>query len=197
MFAQKSKSSMNIRIGMLALALTMALSAVANAQPTIRFRFGVTSVKLSDGFVEAVSGLGVHVDNIRPASLRRGKARFPIPGGAIDAANLRGQILHVGGLSLEAGGTRVELSEFIIDTREPGAPVLTGLAAVNGEVVDRIDLFKLVLTTPQASGRRLRIRDVQVLLTSTAADTLNAVFGVEAFVEDFEIGIAKVFAIIR
>ena len=91
-----------------AVLFAMALANTAEAQPTVRFIYGATSVELSDAFVSAIGGLGAHVDDISRASLRRGVARFPIPGGAIDLADLRGEILHLGGLKISAGATTVD-----------------------------------------------------------------------------------------
>lgn len=118
--------------------------------------------------------------------------RYPIPTGALDLADLRGDIFHAGGLSLSAGSTVVELRSFIIDTT--GEPVLTGLVSVNGDVVGRVPLFDLATTqAPEIVGRRGILLDgVEVTLTDTAAGALNGIFGVTAFEEGLPIGVATV-----
>ena len=96
-------------------------------------------------------------------------------------------------LRLVAGETVVDLKQFIIDTT--AAPVLTGLAKVNGSVVGRIPLFKVslpALDLPLPSARKLVISGAGLTLTPEGAAALNSIFGVTAFVEDFPIGTARV-----
>lgn len=155
---------------------------------------GRTTVVLSEGFVNALPTLGVTPAAIAPARLNphSGRVKFPIPTGAIDLASLKGDIFHRGGLELAVPGVKVSLLNFIIDTTGK-KPVLTGIAAVNGEVVDRLRLFYLELTeAPAVADSTLKIRKVTVKLTKTAAETLNAVFSVEAFTPGFVVGEAYV-----
>ncbi len=172
--------------------LTAGLAGPALAAPTVQVAGGNTSVELSDALVDALGTLGVRVGPIRPARLDDGRARFPIPGGALDLETARGDVFHVGGLLLVAGGTGVELLDFIIDTTG-STPVLTGLVSVDGDLVGRVPLFDLGLTSAPELGRRgrLEIRGVDVTLTAAAAQALNDIFGVSAFVEGFEIGVAR------
>ena len=84
----------------------------------------------------------------------------------------------------------MELLNFIIDTTDL---VLTGQVTVDGDLVARIPLFNLELTTPpEVKNIKLTIRNVNVTLTAEAADALNAVFAVDA---DFSIGEAWVKAL--
>jgi hypothetical protein len=180
-------------------AATMALGT-AWAAPTAQLRGGDTTVELSPDFVNALVGLGVEPGRIKPGSLKlnKGTVSFPIPGGAIDAESLAGDIFHTGGLTLAVPGTTVSLLNFIISTT--GEPILTGIAAVNGDVVDRIPLFDLDLSAAiveVGNKNQLRVGPVGVTLTDVAADTLNSVFGVDAFTEGFPIGTAYVKAKIR
>jgi hypothetical protein len=178
-------------------ALAVGAVSSAAAAPTVQIVDGKTSVELSQDLVEALGALGVTPGAIRPGklSLRKGKALFPIPGGRIDLETLKGDIFHNGGLTLTGGDTTVGLSQFIIDTTDE--PVLTGLVEVNGSIVGRLPLFKLDLSTAtvKAKGRYIFIGGVGVGLTMEAADALNGAFSVSAFVEDFPIGMARVFAI--
>jgi len=177
-----------------ALILTLALVIPAHAAPTVRPFAGKTTVQPSEDFAGALEALGIELGIIRPAYERRGYISFRIPGGAIDLGSLNGEILHLGGLSLTDGdGTRVELLNFIIDTTDL---VLTGQVTVDGDLVARIPLFNLELTTPpEVKNIKLTIRNVNVTLTAEAADALNAVFAVDAFVPDFSIGEAWVKAL--
>jgi len=173
--------------------LLLALAAQpAAADPTAQVEGGRTSVELSEGFVTALGSLGVAPGAIEPARLKRGRASFPIPGGALDLETARGDVFHLGGLTLGAGGTTVGLLNFVIDTT--GEPVLTGLVSVNGDLVGRVPLFDLELTEAPELRRwgGLRIDGVNVTLTAEAANALNMIFGVSDFVEGFEIGVARV-----
>lgn len=181
-------------------AAPFAITPTASfAAPTVRVSGNATVVAPSHDFVSALSGLGVAASSLGIAVLADGRAYFPISSGAVDAANARGEINHLGGLVLTAGTVRVELSDFLIETT--GTPRLTGLVVANGDVVGRIPLFSLALpnlSLPlQPAGRLLRIPGVGVTLTNDAAQALNATFGVSAFVAGFNIGTAEVRAVIR
>ena len=103
-------------------------------------------------------------------------------------------MFHTGGLTLAVPGTKVYLLNFVISTTGEGAPVLTGIASVNGDVVARIPLFDLDLSALTVDGNKKKIMlgEVGLALTAVAADTLNNVFGTDAFVEGFVIGTASV-----
>ncbi len=108
---------------------------------------------------------------------------------------VQGIVNHEGsGLSLEAGGTLVELENFDVD---PGKSVLTGDVSVNGEVAaEDAELFFL-------DGRTLNPLEVNddgtavlqgttVKLKQSAADLLNDTFKIDALAGDFVIGVATI-----
>ena len=198
-FISHSKQFAASAVVALALVGVTASFNAVEAAPTVRLSGQATVVALSQDLVGALSSLGVQPSALGYSALIKGHAYFPISSGAIDAATAKGEILHFGGLRLTAGSTRVELSDFIIDTT--GAPRLTGLVTANGDVVGRIALFNLGL--PQLSlplapqGRRLVVPNVAVTLTQEAATALNGAFNVRAFQPGFNIGEAKVSAWIR
>jgi hypothetical protein len=153
---------------------------------------GATVVTPSEGFTNALGSLGVAVQPLKGKQLR-----FPIIAGAADLATARAEIAHSNGLALSAGETRVELSNFVIDTT--ASPVLTGLVVANGSVVGRVPLFKVGLPAglelPLAPAKgKLVLAGTTLTLTADAAAALNAAFGVTAFAEDFLIGSATVTA---
>jgi hypothetical protein len=176
----------------LALASALMLATPAFADPTVQVGGGRTRVVLSDELLGALTALAVTPERIRPGKLKNGFVEYPIPTGALDLADLRGDIFHAGGLALSAGETTVELRSFVIDTT--ATPVLTGLVSVNGDLVGRVPLFELELTqAPEVRGRRgILLENVEVTLTDAAADALNDIFGVSAFVEGLPIGVASV-----
>lgn len=181
----------------LVIAAALAFTAgQAAAAPTVSTLGGDTRVTLSSTFLGALDSLGVAASPSFPASIRNGKARFPIPTGEIDAASFKGEIVHNGGLNLRAGDLTVNISSFVIDTTG-SAPVLTGLVKANDSLVGRIVLFDLALGAApvvQSNGRygSLRINDVAVTLNAEAAAALNGAFGVTAFTAGIPIGTARV-----
>lgn len=187
------------RLSLAIVAMVFMLTLVSQAQsaPTVRLFGGLTSLELSEDLVAALGTLNLTPDVIEPGALREGFARFPISGGGIDQASLAGDIFHVGGLAFtSADGTTVEVFNFVIDTLSE-QPVLTGLVAVNDDLVGRIPLFNLSLANVQVEEPRfgLTLQGAAVSLTADAANALNAAFGVEAFVEGFNVGVAAVSAL--
>src|SRR3712207_3602422 len=98
-----------------------------------------TAVKLDAGFVEALTALKVTPGPVGDAKITSGgSAVFPIPGGngtyykpGSVSPYVQGLINHDGsGLSREAGGKKVELTDFVVD---PGKSVLTGKVTVDGQ----------------------------------------------------------------
>jgi hypothetical protein len=179
------------------IAATFALTGVAQAAPSAKISNGYTLVELAPTFVTALTSLNVAPGQVLPGILG-GVAYFPITGGRIDLANAKGEIPHAGGLSLTAGSTKVELTDFIITTLG-AAPQLTGIVTANGSVVGRIPLFnvalpaelRLPLAAPAAEQAFL-LHGARLTLTAEAAGALNGAFGVTAFASGFGIGVAAV-----
>lgn len=182
-----------------ACALGIGLAGAAQAAPTVGTYSGTTTVELDGGFVAALGSLGVELGLAGNASAGAAGVGFPIPAGEIDLGTAAGQIIHTGGITLTAGELTITLSSFIIDTTG-ASPVLTGLVKSNNDLLFRAPLFDLQLpaglTLPLRTSRlgRLPLPDVGMTLTAEAADLLNAVFEVDAFVEGFVIGEASVLA---
>lgn len=176
-------------------------SGAVHAAPTETTRAGTTSVRLSDGFLNALSSLNVTPEAIAPGRItetRRGAfASFKITTGAFDRGTTKAEIAHEGGLRLTAGSTVVELSSFVIDLLG-NTPVLTGLVVINDSLVPaRVPLFKLAPGSVWPGDNVLRVDRVDVRLTKAAADALNDAFQVGAFKEDIQIGTASVTAILE
>lgn len=154
---------------------------------------GSTDLTLDPGTAQALTGLGVTAAPIGPAeALPSGALSFPITGGMADTASFAGQVRHSGGISLTAGSTTVELTEFTINV--DAEPDLT--AMVGGQ---RVSILNLDLSSLEASvkGRKITLGNVKTNLTKAAADALNAAFGVSAFTEGLTLGTAKVNALAR
>jgi hypothetical protein len=200
---RKTKKNHRVR-NMKKLLLTAAICSLtlitSHADPTVGLRYGATSVKLSTTTTDALTALEVKPSALSGSYLYGSYAYFPIFGGALDLENAKGEILHSGGLKFKKGDVSVTLAGFSIDTTG-AAPVLTGLAAVNGDVVGRIPIFNVVLpegfSVPLPESSSLRLSDVKLTLTETAAGALNASFGVTAFAAGLDIGTARVHSSVR
>jgi hypothetical protein len=161
-----------------------------------------TEVTLDSGFVDALGTL-----KLTPAPVGDGKitkagvARFPITGGNVTyyepgsvSPFVQGEIDHDGsGLSLTGGGKTVELTDFVVD---PGASLLTGKVAVDGEVAaESAPLFFLdgrTLEPLQAAGSTAVLEGTTVKLKDEAATLLNDTFGTDALAGGLVIGVAKI-----
>jgi hypothetical protein len=161
-----------------------------------------TAVTLDGGFVEALTSLKVTPGPVGDAEIsKQGVASFPITGGNVTyyepgtvSPFVQGELAHDGsGLSLEAGGKKVELTDFLID---PGASVLTGKVSVDGEVAaESAPLFFLdgrTLNPLETEGNTAILEGTTVKLKAEAADLLNQTFAIDALKEGLVIGVAKI-----
>ena len=162
-----------------------------------------TAVALDAGFVEALTSLKVTPGPVGDATISKaGVASFPITGGNVTyyepgtvTPYVQGLINHDGsGLSLTAGGKKVELENFDVD---PGKSVLTGDVSVDGtEAVADAPLFSLdgrTLKPLQAKDDGTAVLEgTTVKLTEEAAALLNETFGITALEAGLVIGIAKI-----
>jgi hypothetical protein len=165
---------------------------------------GATRVTLDAGFVKALTSLKVTPAPVGDAKISaKGVASFPITGGNVTyykpgtvSPFVQGKIDHDGsGLSLTAGDTKVELTDFVID---PGASVLTGKVSVNGEVAaESAPLFFLDGSTLKAlrlasNDKKAILEGTTVKLKQEAADLLNKTFKIDALKAGLVIGVAKI-----
>ncbi|PRY67298.1 hypothetical protein B0I08_107194 [Glaciihabitans tibetensis] len=164
-----------------------------------------TQVTLDAGFVEALTTLGLTPGVIGGATLTDGVLAFPITGGNVDYYDpqedyrpyVQGSIEHDGsGISLTAGETVVELTDFRID---PGTSQLFGTVTANGaEVGQDIYIFNLDGSTlnpldEDAEGNAV-LEGTTVLVSPDAAGLLNDTFGTDAVTDKLVVGIAKITA---
>lgn len=164
-----------------------------------------TQVTLDAGFVEALTTLGLTPGVLGGATLTDGVLAFPITGGDVDYYDpaedyrpyVQGSIEHEGsGISLTAGDTVVELTDFVID---PGTSRLTGTVSANGEVVgEDVFIFNLDGSTlnpaeADADGNTV-LEGTTVLISEDAAPLLNDTFMTDAVTDELVVGIAKITA---
>jgi len=134
---------------------------------------GSTDLTLDPAAAGALTSLGVAVAPIEGASVTpAGDIAFPITGGRADTSTFAGEIRHSGGLSLTAGSTVVNLTDFTINV--DADPDLT--AVLNGG--DRVSILDLNLSalTVDVTGRNITLGNASASLTAGAAGALSAAF---------------------
>ena len=164
-----------------------------------------TQVTLDQGFVDALTSLGLTPGVLGTATLTDGVLAFPITGGNVDYYDpaesyrpyVQGSISHDGsGISLTAGDIVVELSDFRID---PGTSQLFGTVMANGALVaEDVYIFNLDGSTlnpleTDADGNAV-LEGTTVLISPDAAGLLNETFGTDAVIDQLVVGIAKITA---
>lgn len=165
-----------------------------------------TSVALDAGFVKALTSLKVAPGLVGTAKMNGTTVSFPITGGHVTVYKkgavkpyVQGELDHQGsGLSLTAGGIKVELENFKVD---PGNnSKLTGDVLANGKsVVKGAKLFDLdgsTLKTPSVDSSTgiATLTGTRVLLSSDAAGLLDKTFKTNAIKGGTLVGIATIAA---
>ncbi len=160
-----------------------------------------TGILLDAGFAEALTTLGLTPGTVGTATLADGSINFPITGGNVTYFEpgtakpyVIGQVQHEGsGLSLTAGDTVVELTNFNVD---PGISRVYGDVTVNGEVAaTSAFLFQLrgaTLKPLQTEGDTAILEGTKVFISPVAAGLLNSTFGTDAVTDALLVGVAKI-----
>jgi hypothetical protein len=163
-----------------------------------------TQVAVDQSFVDALTSLGLTPGVVGDATFTDGTFSFPITGGNVDYYGpdsdvrpyVQGEIDHDGsGLSLTAGETVVELTDFRID---PGESKLYGTVTANGEVAgEDVYLFNLhggTLEPLQMEGSNAVLTGTTVHISPDAAPLLNDTFGTDQVQDDMLVGVATITA---
>ena len=160
-----------------------------------------TAILLDKGFTDALTSLKLTPGVTGGAKLEAGSLIFPISGGNVTyfkpgtaSPYVIGQIQHEkSGLTLEAGGTTVKLSNLNVD---PGVSRVYGDVSVNGKTaVTSAYLFTLNGTTLkplQSEGDTAVLEGTKVFVSPVAADLLNQTFKTDAVTSDLLVGTAKI-----
>lgn len=168
---------------------------------------GNTAVALDAGFLAALKSLKLTPGTVGTATLDGTDIHFPITGGDVVYWSpdgkyrpyVQGLIQHTGsGLSLTAGKTKVELTNFTIN---PGNSRLYGDVSLNGKlVVAQAKLFYLhggTLKPLQLDGNNAILTGTTVHMSADAAALLNKVFKTDAVKSELLIGVATITAQIK
>jgi hypothetical protein len=164
-----------------------------------------TEVTVDQGFVDAITSLGLTPGVLGTATFTDGVFAFPITGGNVDYYDpeesyrpyVQGSVEHEGsGISLTNGTTQVDLTDFRID---PGTSKLFATVSANGALVaDDVYLFNLDGSTlkplsEDADGNAV-LEGTTVLVSPDAAKLLNDTYGTDAVTDELVVGIAKITA---
>jgi len=126
---------------------------------------GTTTVKLDEGTIKAVEGLGLTPSAVAPGTLSGLTATFPIVG------KIRHNIVrHKGGLALSGSGKTLALTEYTINGN---TGVLTTEAELNGKDLGRVTLFDL---SNVKTGQKGCAVTADLKLDEEAAGALTKVF---------------------
>ena len=180
-------------LAVLATSLALATPALAGTHEhgkTVQLEGGSTTLTVDKGTLGVLVDNKVSVKPIRGASAKGRSFTFPITGGKVNSKTVAGTISHSGGLQFAAGGKKLGVQDFVIDTKRG---VLT--ARVSGTKT-RVSLLKLDLSGAHISrgSSKIVVSNVKATLTGEAAAALNKTFGVKLFKRGLTIGVAKVTA---
>lgn len=141
-----------------------------------------TVLVLDAGTADVLTENDVTVEPVAPAKASGDGIGFPVTGGEVDSESLAGTIDHSGGLVFAAGGTEVEVTDFVVDTAAETLTATTGGA--------ELTLLDLDLSGLQRSdeGGSIVLEGITATLSADAAAALNEAFGVKLFEKGLAIG---------
>lgn len=157
---------------------------------------GDTTLVPDPGAAAALTGAGISLGPIAPATAGPGGFEFPITGGMVSTSDLTGDITHSGGIkftkpAMHGAGEDVvvDLTDFTIQIDED-PDLVASLGA------SRVSILSLDLSGASIDivGTDVTVSNVVATLTAGAADALNAAFSTTLFTEGLVIGTATVAA---
>ena len=160
---------------------TASPSTSAAAQITVTGKN--TDLTLDASTATALKNAGVQVSPVSPATATSsGAVSFPITGGTLTQAGLKGQITHSGGLKFTHSGKTVTATDFVLNTTQG-----TLSATVNGKHVTllAVSLTAMARTT---SGSEIVASGITSTITTSAAVLLDARLVVKVFTKGLPIG---------
>lgn len=194
----------------LAATMTACSSSSKSAKPVGQFKTltgSTTTVVPDPGFMKALTSLKVTPGLVGTAKATSEGFAFPITGGNATIYKkgsvnpyVQGVVDHQGsGLSLTAGGTEVDLTNFVV---HPGKnSELTGDVSANGKSVAKgaklFDLDGSTLKPITLSGGVATLSGTTIYLSTTAAALLNKTYKITALKGGVKTGTKVGTAIIR
>jgi hypothetical protein len=159
-----------------------ASAATTETAQTLMLTGEDTTLALDPSTATVLEENQVKVAPVDPAAASDEGIAFPITGGEVDGESLAGTIEHSGGLRFSAGGERLEVTDFRVDTEQG---VL--FAQAGGSEVPLLDLDLSALERSM-EGETIVASGISAALTAEAAEALNTTFGVDLFEEGLAIG---------
>jgi len=147
-----------------------------------------TNLMLDASTAQALKNAGVQVSPVSPAtSASSGGISFPITGGTLTQASLKGKIDHSGGLKFTHSGKTLTATNFVLNTT---VGILS--ATVNGKHVPLlvVNLSKMARTT---SGSEIVASGITSTIATSAAVLLDAKLVVKVFTKGLPIGALTVY----
>ena len=148
-----------------------------------------TILVLDASTAQALKTAGVQVSAVAPATAASsGGISFPITGGTLTQAGLKGTINHSGGLSFTHSGKTVTATNFVLNTSQG---ILS--ATVSGKQVPllAVNLSKMARTT---SGSEIVATGITSTINTATAVLLDAKLVVKVFTKGLPIGALTVYA---
>jgi hypothetical protein len=171
-----------------ATASPMASASGSASAQTITVTGKNTVLVLDASTVQALKTAGVQVSAVAPATAASsGGISFPITGGTLTQAGLKGTINHSGGLSFTHSGKTATATNFVLNTTQG-----TLSATVSGKQVPllAVSLAKLARTT---SGSEIVATGITSTINTAAAVLLDAKLVVKVFTPGLPIGALTVY----
>ena len=162
-------------------------SGSASAQ-TITVTGKNTVLVLDASTAQALKTAGVQVGPVAPATAASpGGISFPITGGTLTQAGLKGTITHSGGLTFTHSGKTVTATNFVLNTTKG---VLS--ATVSGKQIPllAVNLSKMARTT---SGSEIVATGITSTINTATAVLLDAKLVVKVFTPGLPIGALTVY----
>ena len=148
-----------------------------------------TILVLDASTAQALKTAGVQVSAVAPATAASsGGISFPITGGTLTQAGLKGTINHSGGLTFTHSGKTVTATNFVLNTSQG---ILS--ATVSGKQVPllAVNLSKMARTT---SGSEIVATGITSTINTATAVLLDAKLVVKVFTKGLPIGALTVYA---
>ena len=162
-------------------------SGSASAQ-TITVTGKNTILVLDASTAQALKTAGVQVSPVAPATAASsGGISFPITGGTLTQAGLKGTISHSGGLTFTHSGKTVTATNFVLNTTKG-----TLSATVSGKQIPLlvVNLSKMARTT---SGSEIVASGITSTINTATAVLLDAKLVVKVFTKGLPIGALTVY----
>ena len=147
-----------------------------------------TVLVLDTSTAQALKTAGVQVSAVAPATAASsGGISFPVTGGTLTQAGLKGTITHSGGLTFTHSGKTVTATNFVLNTTQG---ILS--ATVSGKQVPllAVNLSKMARTT---SGSEIVASGITSTINTATAVLLDAKLVVKVFTKGLPIGALTVY----